>query len=258
MSQSYKIITYNVNGIRSAINKGLIQWLKNEDPFAICFQEIKLSETELVKPLFEELGYFTNWYPAEKKGYSGVAILSKENPHSIKKGFGIDLYDSEGRVLQADFENFSLISAYFPSGSSGDIRQDVKIKFLDDFYVYINELKKYFPKLIIGGDYNICHQEIDIHNPKSNQNTSGFLPEERAWVGKFLDNGFIDSFRHLNTDPHHYTWWSYRARAKSKNSGWRIDYQCISTELENHLKSAQIHPEVLFSDHCPVSIILEF
>lgn len=258
MSQSYKIITYNVNGIRSAINKGLIQWLKNEDPFAICFQEIKLSDSELVKPLFEELGYFTHWYPALKKGYSGVAILSKENPQSIIKGIGIDLYDSEGRVLQANFENFSLLSVYFPSGSSGDIRQDVKIKFLDDFYVYINDLKKDFPKLIISGDYNICHQEIDIHNPKSNQNTSGFLPVERAWVGKFLDNGFIDSFRHLNKEPHNYTWWSFRAGAKSKNLGWRIDYQCISYELVKNLKLAQIHPEVLFSDHCPVSIILEF
>ncbi len=254
----YKITTYNVNGIRSAINKGLLNWLKEENPFAICFQEIKLSETELVKPFFEDLGYFSNWFPAEKKGYSGVAILSKEKPNAIKSGFGIDLYDSEGRVLQANFENFSLISAYFPSGSSGDIRQDVKIKFLDDFYVYINELQKDFPKLIISGDYNICHQAIDIHNPKSNSNTSGFLPEERAWVGKFLDNGFTDAFRHINKDPDYYTWWSYRAGAKAKNLGWRIDYHCISNELTINLKYAQTHPEVLFSDHCPVSILLEF
>lgn len=253
-----KIITYNVNGIRSALNKGFLDWFKAENPDAICIQEIKLSETELVKPFFEDLGYFTYWYPAEKKGYSGVAIISKEQAMSVKQGFGINLYDSEGRVLQANFKDYSLISAYFPSGTSGDIRQDVKMKFLDDFYVYIEELKKDFPKLVICGDFNICHREIDIHNPKSNQNSSGFLPEERAWVGKFLDNGFVDAFRHINKEPHHYTWWSYRAGAKQKNLGWRIDYHCISENLLPNLKHSQIHPELAFSDHCPVSIILEF
>lgn len=251
-----KIISYNVNGVRSAINKGLITWLKTNNPDILCLQEIKLSETELVSPLFEELGYYCYWYPAQKRGYSGVAILTKVKPNNIQYGIGNSLFDDEGRILRADFDTFSILSMYFPSGSSGDERQGIKMVFLNDFYIYIKELQKEFPNLIISGDVNICHREIDIHNPKGNANSSGFLPEERAWIGKFLDTGFIDSFRHLNQEPNHYTWWSYRAGAKQKNLGWRIDYHFISESLKNNLTSVNIHPDQLMSDHCPIELNL--
>jgi len=251
-----KVITYNVNGIRSAVNKGLINWLKITDPDFLCLQEIKLSETELISPLFEQLGFNSYWYPAQKRGYSGVAILSKQKPLHVEYGMGIAQYDDEGRVIRADFDNFSLISVYFPSGSSGDERQGIKMKFLEDFYVYINKLSKTLPNIIISGDVNICHREIDIHNPKANLNSSGFLPEERAWVGRFLDNGYIDTFRFFNLDKGHYTWWSYRAGARAKNLGWRIDYHFVSNSLQQHLKSAVIYPELTLSDHCPVELCL--
>lgn len=251
-----KIISYNVNGVRSAINKGLITWLKSSNPDILCLQEIKLSETELVSPLFEELGYHCYWYPAQKRGYSGVAILTKIKPNNVQYGIGNSLFDDEGRILRADFDTFSILSMYFPSGSSGDERQSLKMTFLDDFLVYIQELQKELPNLIISGDVNICHREIDIHNPKGNANSSGFLPEERAWVGKFLDNGYVDTFRHFNQEPHHYTWWSYRAGAKQKNLGWRIDYHFATESLKNRLASAAIHPDQLMSDHCPIELNL--
>ncbi|WP_435357605.1 exodeoxyribonuclease III [Emticicia sp. SJ17W-69] len=251
-----KIITYNVNGIRSAISKGFLNWLKNTQPEVICLQEIKLSETVLVSPFFEEMGFHCFWYPAQKKGYSGVAILSKVKPVNVEYGMGNSLYDAEGRVIRVDFEDFSLMCTYFPSGSSGDERQDFKMKFLNDFFVYIESLQKKFPNLIICGDVNICHRDIDIHNPKSNANSSGFLPEERAWVGKFIDIGYIDGFRFFNQDPHHYTWWSYRAGARQKNLGWRIDYHFVSNTIISRLKSSHIHSELMFSDHCPVEICL--
>ena len=206
-----KIITYNVNGIRSAINKGLLNWLEITQPHAICLQEIKLSETQLVSPFFENLGFHCYWYPAKKKGYSGVAILSKQKPINVEYGMGHSFYDDEGRIIRADFEDFSLISAYFPSGSSGDERQAFKMKFLDDFFVYIESLQKKTPNLIISGDVNVCHQDIDIHNPKGNANSSGFLPDERAWVGRFLDNGYVDGFRHFNQDI-----WPRSLRAMSR------------------------------------------
>lgn len=251
-----KIISYNVNGVRSAINKGLIIWLKTSNPDILCLQEIKLSETELVSPLFEELGYHCYWYPAQKRGYSGVAILSKIKPNNVQYGIGNSLFDDEGRILRADFDTFSILSMYFPSGSSGDERQGLKMTFLDDFLVYVQELQKELPNLIISGDVNICHREIDIHNPKGNANSSGFLPEERAWVGKFLDTGYVDTFRHFNQEPHNYTWWSYRAGAKQKNLGWRIDYHFATESLKSRLASAAIYPDQLMSDHCPIELNL--
>lgn len=253
-----KIISYNVNGIRAAINKGLLDWLKITQPDAICLQEIKISETELIAPAFEELGFHCYWFPAQKKGYSGVAILTKVKPKHVEYGIGIAEYDFEGRVIRADYDNFSLLCAYFPSGTTGDIRQTVKMKFLDDFFVYIENLNKVIPNLIVSGDVNICHTEIDIHNPKSNANSSGFLPEERAWVGKFIENGYIDTFRFFNKNPHNYTWWSYRAGARVKNLGWRIDYHFASKPMELHLKSALIHPDLHCSDHCPIELCIEF
>ena len=253
-----KIISYNVNGIRAAIKKGLIDWLKNHQPDAICLQEIKLSETELVEDNFKELGYNCYWYPAQKRGYSGVAILSKVKPLHVEYGMGIKEYDFEGRMIRADFEHFSLVCTYFPSGTSGDERQGIKMKFLEDFFVYIEKLRKTIPNLVLSGDVNICHREIDIHNPKANAKSSGFLPEERAWVGRFIDEGYIDTFRFFDPSPHNYTWWSLRFGARAKNLGWRIDYHFASKSLQLHLKSAAIYPELHFSDHCPIELCLEF
>ena len=252
-----KIYTFNVNGIRSALNKGLEAWIKLEDPDILCFQEIKISETELVEPIFKALGYFCFWYPAQKKGYSGVAILSKIEPNTIQYGLGIEQYDSEGRVIIADFQQFSVMCAYFPSGTTGEARQEIKIQFLDEIYTYIHSLELKKKKLFVCGDVNICHAAIDIHNPKSNANTSGFLPEERAWVGKFIESGFIDCFRQLNQLPHQYTWWSYRAGARSKNLGWRIDYIFVSQEISHKVLNVKIHDAVVMSDHCPVSLEID-
>lgn len=251
-----KIITFNVNGVRSALNKGLREWLIKENPDILCLQEIKLSETELVEPVFNALGFQCYWYPAVKRGYSGVAILTKVSVNQIVKGLGHSLHDDEGRIILARYDQFLLVSAYFPSGTTGDVRQEVKYRFLDDFYTYAGELKKEGLPLLICGDLNICHTDIDIHNPRSNAKTSGFLPEERAWVGKFIDTGFIDTFRYKVKDPHHYTWWSYRAGSRVKNLGWRIDYIFAANMEEGSLENVQIHADVFMSDHCPVSLNL--
>ncbi len=254
-----KIISYNVNGIRSAISKNWLSWLQSTDADIVCLQEIKAQpeqiETEL--RLIENLGYHHYWYPAQKKGYSGVAILSKRKPNHVEYGCGHELYDYEGRIIRADFDDLSVMSVYLPSGSSGDDRQNVKFEFMDFFKPYINELKWKYPELIVSGDYNICHKPIDIHNPKSNANSSGFLPEEREWMEDFINNGFIDTFRHFNQEPHHYTWWSFRAGARSKNLGWRIDYHLASKELENKLKRAVILSDAKHSDHCPILLELK-
>ncbi|MCL4641727.1 MULTISPECIES: exodeoxyribonuclease III [Olivibacter] len=253
-----KIITYNVNGIRAAMRKDWINWLKESDADIVCLQEIKASPDQLIDLLLiEGLGYEHYWFPAEKKGYSGTAILTKRSPKHVEYGCGIEAYDKEGRIIRADFEELSIISAYFPSGSSGDARQDFKYQFLDDFRRYSDKLLTEFPSLVISGDYNICHRAIDIHNPKSNANSSGFLPEERAWMESFINSGYIDTFRHLHPEPHQYTWWSYRANARAKNLGWRIDYNMASRALEGRIKQAAILTDALHSDHCPVFLELD-
>lgn len=252
-----KIISFNVNGIRAALKKGLIDWLLDTKPTVLCLQEIKLFETEIVESLFTDLGFHCYWMPAKKKGYSGVAILTKQKPISVAYGLDHDLFDDEGRVISAIFQNFRLICAYFPSGTTGDIRQDIKMKFLETFQDYTEKLSQKGENLIICGDVNICHEEIDIHNPKSNKNSSGFLPEERDWVTNFLGSGFVDTFRYLHKEPHNYTWWSYRAGARSKNLGWRIDYFLISQKLADKILEAKIHPDVNMSDHCPISLELK-
>jgi exodeoxyribonuclease-3 len=222
-------------------------------------QEIKATPDQIQDIIIlEQLGYKHYWYPAEKKGYSGTAIFCKVEPEHVEYGCGIEDYDREGRVIRADFKEFSVISAYFPSGSSGDERQNFKYRFLEDFADYIDKLKIDFPKLVISGDYNICHKPIDIHNPKSNANSSGFLPEEREWMDQFVHSGFIDTFRHFNPEPHNYTWWSYRAGARVKNLGWRIDYHLVTVALEENLKRAAILPEAKHSDHCPILLELSF
>ncbi|HET7818116.1 MAG TPA: exodeoxyribonuclease III [Bacteroidia bacterium] len=252
-----KIVSYNVNGIRSAVGKGLIDWLKQTDADIVCLQEIKAMPEQVDKEVHDKLHEHTYWYPAQKKGYSGVAIFSKKKPNHVEYGCGIKPYDDEGRVIRADYDGFSVMSVYFPSGTSGDERQDFKYKFLDDFQLYIDRLKKIHPNLIICGDYNICHKPIDIHNPVANANSTGFLPEERAWLDKFFKSGFIDTFRHFNTEPHNYTWWSFRANARAKNLGWRIDYQAVSSPLGKKLKRAVILPEAKHSDHCPILLEID-
>ncbi|PQA53769.1 exodeoxyribonuclease III [Siphonobacter curvatus] len=251
-----KLLTYNVNGIRSALTKGFAEWLQSTNADVVALQEVKSEIHQFDRTIFEDLGYQLYWYPAVKKGYSGVAILSKHTPKHVAYGCGNAIYDDEGRILRADFDDFSFMSLYLPSGSSGDMRQAFKMEFLSDFQEYIDDLKKEIPNLIISGDYNICHQPIDIHNPKSNANSSGFLPEERAWMGRFLESGFIDTFRHFHPEPHQYTWWSFRAGARSKNLGWRIDYQLATEPLRERLKDAAIWSDIKHSDHCPVMLEL--
>ena len=254
-----KIITYNVNGIRSAISKNWLDWLKATDADVVCLQEIKCTPEQLIDiVLLEQMGYQHYWNPAVKKGYSGTAIFTKHTPKHVEYGCGMENYDREGRVIRADFENFSVMSTYFPSGSSGDERQKFKYRFLDDFQDYTVTLKLEFPKLVISGDLNICHRPIDIHNPKSNANSSGFLLAEREWMENFIKSGFIDSFRHFNQEPHNYTWWSFRANSRAKNLGWRIDYNMVSEGLRENLKRAAILPEARHSDHCPVLLELAF
>lgn len=253
-----KIISYNVNGIRAARRKGFDQWLAEAGPDVIGLQETKAQPEQIDEEAFRQLGYLCYWHSAEKKGYSGVGILSKIEPLKVTVGTGIPSIDREGRVIRADYADFSFISVYIPSGSSSDHRQVVKMQFLEDFQKFVDQLKETCPKLIIGGDYNICHTEIDIHNPKQNQDTSGFLPEERAWVSSFLESGFIDSFRALHPDePDHYSWWSYRANARARNKGWRIDYHMLSKPLESRLKAARILSAAKHSDHCPVLVELD-
>ncbi|WP_026897322.1 exodeoxyribonuclease III [Daejeonella oryzae] len=254
-----KVITYNVNGIRSAISKNWLGWLQATDADVICLQEIKCTPDQLVDILLlEQMGYQHYWNPAVKKGYSGTAIFTKHTPKHVEYGCGIEDYDREGRVIRVDFEHCSVMSTYFPSGSSGEERQKFKFKFLDDFQEYIDRLKLEYPRLVICGDLNICHRAIDIHNPKSNANSSGFLPAERDWMEQFINSGFIDSFRYFNSEPHNYTWWSFRAGARGKNLGWRIDYNMVSEGLRDNLKRASILPEARHSDHCPVLLELAF
>ncbi len=251
-----KIVSYNVNGIRAALKKGFLEWLVATNPDVICLQEIKAQEDQLDLSLFEAAGYpYNYWFSAQKKGYSGVAILSKTKPKNIVFGTGIESMDFEGRNIRADFSDISVMSLYLPSGTNIQ-RLEHKFEYMDLFKSYIDELKKEVPNLIICGDYNICHEAIDIHDPVRNKNVSGFLPEEREWMSNFLKSGFVDAFRHLNKAPHQYSWWSYRANARANNKGWRLDYTLVSTPLKENIKRAVILSEAVHSDHCPVLLEL--
>lgn len=248
------VISYNVNGIRAAITKGFLDWLSAANPDVICLQEIKALENQIPTEDIKALGYnYQYYYPAQKKGYSGVAILSKIEPKQVVFGTGIEHMDFEGRNLRVDFEDVSVMSLYLPSGTNID-RLSHKFMYMDDFQQYINQLKQTIPNLIICGDYNICHEAIDIHDPIRNAKVSGFLPEERAWLDGFMKSGFIDSFRHFNKEPHQYSWWSYRANARNNNKGWRIDYNLVSDNLKDRLTRAAILPEAKHSDHCPILV----
>lgn len=252
-----KIISYNVNGIRAAIAKGFLDWLQTANPDVICLQEIKATEDQIPTQDITAAGYpYQYYFSASKKGYSGVAILSKIMPQKIIYGTGIDHMDFEGRNLRVDFDTISVMSLYLPSGTNID-RLDHKFKYMDDFQNYIMDLKRDIPNLVICGDYNICHEAIDIHDPIRNQTVSGFLPQERAWLDAFMKSGFIDSFRHFNKEPHNYSWWSYRAGARGNNKGWRIDYNLVSENLKERMSRAVILPEAKHSDHCPILVEVE-
>lgn len=249
-----RIISYNVNGIRAALTKGFLDWLKQADPDIICLQEIKATPDQIPLMEFELAGYpYHYWYPAQKKGYSGVAVLSKIEPKRVVYGTGIEYMDNEGRNLRLDFDDFSVMSLYLPSGTNID-RLEHKFQYMRDFHDYVQQLRAEVPNLIIGGDYNICHQPIDIHDPIRNAKVSGFLPEERAWLDAFINTGMVDSFRKFNQDPHQYSWWSYRANARNNNKGWRIDYLLVSPTMAERLTNASILPDAKHSDHCPVQI----
>lgn len=251
-----KIVSYNVNGIRAALNKGFLEWLKNVDPDVVCLQEIKANQDQLDLAVFESLGYpYHYWYSAQKKGYSGVAILSKTKPDHVEYGTGLDYMDFEGRNIRADFNGVSVMSLYLPSGTNL-ARWDHKFQYMADFQLYIDRLKISRPDLVICGDYNICHEAIDIHDPVRNKNVSGFLPVEREWLDTFMKSGFIDSFRHFNKEPHNYTWWSYRANSRANNKGWRLDYGLVSAPLEDRLKRSVILSGAKHSDHCPILVEL--
>ncbi len=249
-----KIISYNVNGIRAAISKGFIEWLKSANPDVICLQEIKATEDQIPTDVISEAGYpFQYYFSAQKKGYSGVAILCKSEPKNVVFGTGIENMDFEGRNLRVDFDSLSVMSMYLPSGTNID-RLGYKFQYMDIIQEYIINLRNEIPNLVVCGDYNICHEAIDIHNPKGNEKTSGFLPEERAWLHGFMKTGMIDTFRHLNKEPDNYTWWSYRANARNNNKGWRIDYCLAAAPLKDKIKRALILPEAKHSDHCPVLV----
>lgn len=254
-----KILSYNVNGIRAAMKKGLVEFIQTEDPDIIGFQELKALQSDIDEKSFHDLGYESYWFSAEKKGYSGVGILTKKKPLEIIVGIGNDFFDKEGRTIIAIYENFTLINTYFPSGTSGDERQKAKYEFLDLYSAFIANIREKYSNIIVIGDYNIAHTEIDIHNPKTNQKTSGFLPEERSWMTQWFESGMVDSFRYLYPNTlHAYTWWSARfPSVRIENKGWRIDYISISESLKTKLKDAFILPNAKHSDHCPLGIILD-
>ena len=250
-----KIVSVNVNGIRAAHKKGFFTWLEKESPDIVCIQETKAQEHQLHDELFYPSSYHCHYFDAEKKGYSGVAIFSKHKPDKIICGLGDGWQDmdAEGRFIQADFGNLSVISLYLPSGSSSEERQNIKFSFMDRFMPVLQAMRRKRRQFIICGDWNIAHKIIDIKNWRSNQKNSGFLPEERAWLDELFDKvGFVDAFRVVNQEPDQYTWWSNRGQAWANNVGWRIDYHVISPNLKDKVKSASIYKAERFSDHAPL------
>lgn len=251
-----KIISYNVNGIRAALKKDLAQWLSQVNPDVFCIQEAKATRDQVDLTPLENQGYQVYWHAAEKKGYSGVVTFSKQKPDLVQAGMGIPHYDNEGRVIRTDFGDITILNTYFPSGTTGQVRQAVKMRFLDDYLQYLSILRETRPNIIVCGDYNIAHKEVDIHNPVGLKNTSGFLPEERAWMTQYFNSGIIDTFRFFHKDPHQYSWWSYRAGSRQRNKGWRIDYIAATDSLASRLAEADILQDAVHSDHCPVYLKL--
>lgn len=253
-----KIVSYNVNGIRAAIKKGLVDWVSDENPDVFCIQESKSQEEQIDPEVFSKLGYHAYWHSAEKKGYSGVVTYSKKQANQVIKGMGIERYDVEGRVIRTDFDDFILINVYFPSGSSGEERHVFKMQFLEDMQPWAESLLNESKNVIILGDYNIVRLDIDIHNPERKDNPSGFRPEERVWLNSWFENSFVDAFRYLYPDKeNNFSWWSYRAGSRKKNKGWRIDYISVSETLKNGIQEVKHGYDVVHSDHAPVIMEIE-
>ena len=247
-----KIISYNLNGLRSAVSKGLLDWLAVEAPDVLCVQEIKAGTAPLDVSGFTALGYRAYLYPAQKPGYSGVATFSKIEPTNVAYGCGENCYDDEGRVLRLDFSDVSVLNTYMPSGTSSPERQAFKLEWLQFFRKYVAGLRQQGHQLLIGGDFNCCPTAIDLHNPKANQNTPGFTPEERQWFADIMTDGFLDTFRHQHGDaPGHYSWWSYRAGSRGRNVGLRLDHWLADKVLQPRLTGAGLLPDAVHSDHCP-------
>ncbi len=257
MSSSIKIVSYNVNGIRAALRKGWADWVIEQDFDIVGIQEAKAFQEQVEWETLQKSGYEVYWHAAEKPGYSGVAVFTRIKPDAVHYGMGYPEFDREGRVIRLDFGDWSLLNCYFPSGTSGDIRQDVKYKFLEAFMLYIENLKKERPHLIVQGDYNIAHTEKDIHDPKGNKNSSGFLAEERSWMSTWFEKGeFTDSFRKMDPEKQKYSWWSMRsATAREQNRGWRIDYQSVSNAVSDRILAADLLNDAVHSDHCPCVLL---
>ena len=252
-----KIISWNVNGIRSVLKKGLLDWLRSEDTDVFCVQETKASEEVLPPELISIDGYYSYFSSAERKGYSGVALYSKAKPLSVNKGFGNAKFDTEGRILIAEYNAFTLFDIYFPNGQASEERLRFKFEFFDEFLSVVEKMVANGRNVAICGDFNIAHKEIDIAHPKENETTSGFLPEERAWLDRFIARGYVDTFRRFDPSPQKYTWWSPIFRARDRNVGWRIDYFFVNTAFLGKVKSAFILADVMGSDHCPVGITID-
>jgi len=252
-----RALSWNVNGIRAAHRKGFLDWFAGEDPDILCLQESKITEPQVPAVLKEVEGYFSYFSSPERKGYSGVALYSKAEPRQVSYGFGIDMFDKEGRVIVADYPEFLLYNIYFPNGQSSADRLTYKLQFYDAFLETVESARQGGRDIIICGDVNTAHQEIDLARPKANEKTSGFLPEERAWVDKLLKHGYVDSFRVFNQESGQYTYWDQMSRARERNVGWRIDYFFVNQEFAGRLKGAYIFPDVMGSDHCPVGIDID-
>ncbi len=249
-----RIISYNLNGIRAAISKGLLDWLSTANPDVLCIQESKAQPEQIDTDTFQRLGYHAYIHSAQKRGYSGVGIFSKQTADRVVVGMGIERYDAEGRVLRADFGDITVVCVYVPSGTTGDERQAFKMAFLEDFMHYLDMLRMERPNIVVCGDYNICHKPIDINHPERQVGVSGFLPEEREWLDRLEASGMIDSFRVFDQSAEKYSWWSYRFASRSRNAGWRIDYHWVSEPLRSRLVGAKILNDAVHSDHCPVEV----
>ena len=254
-----RIVTLNVNGIRSAARKGLFDWLPQQDADVVCLQEVRAQPEQIAAELYHPAGFHCYYEPAQRKGYSGVALYARCKPDEVLRGFGSAEFDAEGRYLEARFGDLSVISVYLPSGSSSAERQQAKFRFLDEFALHLEALRDDGRNYLLCGDWNIAHQPIDLRNWRANRKNSGFLPEERAWLDELFGvRGYIDCFRQINAEPDQYTWWSNRGQAWAKNVGWRIDYQIASTGLSGTVRSAEIYKDERFSDHAPLSMDYAF
>jgi exodeoxyribonuclease III len=252
-----KITTWNVNGIRAGIKKGFIDWFNAASPDVVCLQEVKAYKEQVPEELTMASGYQQFWNSAERAGYSGVATISKSEPINFTAGFGVEAYIGEGRTIVAQYPGFYLFNIYFPNGQRDQGRLDYKLGFYEALLAYCDELIAAGNDVIITGDFNTAHKEIDLKNPKSNQKTSGFLPIEREWIDRYLEHGFIDAFRQLHPEKVQYSWWSFRSGARARNVGWRLDYFLVTKGVMEKVEDVIIHDDVMGSDHCPVSLILK-